>query len=1673
MQIIEKQKHDLNDANFHINILATALGSIPNRCHFYPIIFDLGEPLNAKKMIGSTLNHEFYDCGYKLGVTGDLQKYPAIMNDNMRYRYLLNSFVWTPVTLHSLLFPATYVDDCKAVYHFMNYVRDENYNNRSDFEKYQSYSNTRAVTFLRLFEENETGIQLKQNGKIFAVNTLNIYVQDQWKDNLDGALIDIFQEIAQATAYEQYLLRVFTQIEREYNEIKKIYQPPTAENSPIIKHIISVQDAQSKICVNPLPTIQQYKNFRTNLQLAAFEAKKDNNDDDDDDDDDENKPFIDILTNHSDALDSLELFPFFIRCYQIFSNALWKKIRRNDFNKPFLEVIHNLFLKKRITQKSYENICKLYEDFTVKFNQLAKTLDSINYECEEIQIPKIERDTFISTILSIREASVDGIINILKALYNHQDKVLLAIDDYSYINQSLTSDGLYFDKTNTANSAELQPLAYQQSSKLSIINCSNQNISQWIDQVCLSHRFINKATQKITFKDDKNKNIITMINHDAITFDFERIEQECIQFVSGTSFLKVGEFREPIQTIEDITEAAQIKDEITASIIHDNSNTSDQEFAQLELLDDPVAKLYWIVNKNEKLKEKKHIIKDISCELESKTRKKLLLPNTKKYTENDVISLCKSLTELIIIIVSQNKTNERIRKAKTKKLNQAFKILNVQYPDHVRTTLCNVPCNSLIPFCKFMLQEIYYKKQWLFQKENMTSEFLPDQSKFYSELNNEFESKDIQFSNDKLPIIEDILQKLTAKKSNQWLINIESQPQSNLLEVLTNNNNCTDLRNKYSHYKKIIHLIVCPSLNVGQLQLFRQWLYALCGNINVRNQIENPYKQEKNKLSNSLEDDSFSEYYKEKLPIKIDGRTQQNNHLHVSDVGDIPFSSDVDLQMNDKDNDNHDIYGDDDDDEMENFRFSDTPDLSPYPEIDVDGEIEQQFTPINGISNEKNNCWLSSILQCYSNNKLMIDKCKFLVERIEKENSFVIQFYNILTNLQNDIDGKSNTIRIIDLYTDIIFSYNKSIEDQGKQNEISPLEVSKYQDVREFQYSIFPAVLKSKLKQASFVLFSRFCLYRSITIYHCCKTTKTEQINTLSMLVEKPCSLEDLLQNFSSGKCSDECRNCKMYEIVHQKIKIETNTLMEFTIPISFERTAENIPIDLPLNYPIDVSYLFYIDSEEHDIEVQGIINSAVHYVDYSEYPIEKKKDIQVYQKLTGHYFASICKTTGDDREWFRADDSYVKAIDSKEINTSEIVLAYLTIKPTLCKKPLPSPLVMNRHSNNQQNISREQNPLPTPNTPEVRGERISDPRPYHSEKPSSHPNRMEPGSSSAVPIQYQNSNSPSRNVEPSPPSSPQVQQQGPFRVNSPASPLGSYSSQENISAGNHVPGTFAAPNQQMNYPANVNPQGVGSFGNNTPPQQRQNPFNPSASVVQPGGYVGNNPRPFTGSNSTILPPTSNNVWQTQQPNAPQQPNQWQMNQNQNQQANQFYQPQNNPQQYQNQQYQNMQQQQRQQLNQQQNNQWSQMNQQQNNQNQQQFNQQYNQNQRNLQQYPNQQNNQNQNQRNPQQYPNQQYQNQQNNPNAQQQFNQQYNQMNPQFQAQFRNQQFNPQQYPNQQYQNQQQYQYQQQQQRQQLNQQPNQWSQMNQNQYQQRGPNSPQINQNNQPNQNYGRQNK
>ena len=317
---------------------------------------------------------------------------------------------------------------------------------------------------------------------------------------------------------------------------------------------------------------------------------------------------------------------------------------------------------------------------------------------------------------------------------------------------------------------------------------------------------------------------------------------------------------------------------------------------------------------------------------------------------------------------------------------------------------------------------------------------------------------------------------------------------------------------------------------------------------------------------------------------------------------------------------------------------------TPFP---YDFYINYQiFVPINGISNEKNNCWLSSVLQCFSNNKLMVDKCEFIVRTLENTNIFFNQFYNILTDLQNNIDeSPSKTIRIIDFYTDIIFTYNQSVKDQGKQKDTLLLEISKQLDVIEFQQTIFPTVLRSKLKSASFALFSKLCLNRSLTIDYFCKPSETEQIIILPMVVKKPCSLEDLLQNFSSGEYSDE--------IVSRRIRIDNNRDYEFTIPISFERTADNILIDLPLNFPIDVSSLFCTDSKEHEIEARGIINSVVHH-----------------QTATGHYFATICKTNSFNyREWFRADDGYVKHVDPKEIDTSEIVLAYLTITPKLmCK---------------------------------------------------------------------------------------------------------------------------------------------------------------------------------------------------------------------------------------------------------------------------------------------------------------------------------------------------------------------------------------------------------------------
>ena len=1175
-----KQKHDLNDANFHINILATTLGSIPTRCHFYSIIFRL-PMLKGKKMIGSTLNHEFYECGFKLGVGGKLQSCPAIMNDDIRYRYLLNSFVWTPVTLHALLFPDTFAVNCKA----LNWI-DENSINRT--ENYQAYSSE----FLRLFEEHETGIQLKQNGKIFAVNTLNIYVQDQWKENLDSALVDIFRDTTSAITYEQYLLRIFKQIEREYNNIKKPYQPSIAKNSPIIKHIFSVQDAQSNICVNPLPTMQQYKNFRSNLQLALEVNKREDN----------KQPFIDILLFHAEILDLLQLFPFFICCYQIFTNALWKKISRNDFNKPFLQVIQQLtFDKEMITEKHYEELCKSYEAFTVEFNKLCTHLDKLNFENKKIDVPKIDKQTTISTILSVtkeKNQSSNVIMRVLSILCSHQNTILNSIQD-----RPLAKSGLYFDTENTPYSNEIISFLHQQSSKLSVTS-TNQNITQWIEQVCLNHRFIDKQ---------QNDQIYSMINRNEISFDFERIEQECMQFISGASFLTVDNFQQIILPIEDITEITQINDEITAAI-GININASDEIFARLELLDDPVVKLYWLINCNEE------ILKSLSpmfSEKIDKYKKRLKTKRyVKNYTENEIIALCKALTELILIIISQYKNNQKKREQTSKKiLHKSFADLNIIYPKSFKSNLCNVPTSSLIPYCNYILQEFYYKKQWLFQNANMTHEFTKKQSKFYANLEEKF--IDFKFSTDRLPIIEDILEKLTPNNSNEWLNSLENQDHESLLKAL---HGCDDLLNKHAeNYSNLIQLIVIESLKVSQIQVFRQWLFALCGNITVRNLAHSPKKQEN--FENNSNDGIMNpcDYYNEKLPCRIDGKSYQNQ-----------FSTSEILK---KENEPQRKIG----------GLSDDYDR-PFP---YDFYINYQiFVPINGISNEKNNCWLSSVLQCFSNNKLMVDKCKFIVKKLENTNLFFNQFYNILTDLQNNIDeSPSKTIRIIDLYTDIIFTYNQFVKDQGKQKDTLPLEISKQLDVIEFQQTIFPTVLRSKLKSTTFTFFSTLCLNRSLTIDYFYKPSETEQIIILPMVVEKACSLEDLLQNFSSGEYSDE--------IVSRRIRIDNNRDYEFTIPISFERTADNILIDLPLNFPIDVSSLFCTDSKEHEIEAQGIVNSVVHH-----------------QTATGHYFATICKTNSNNyREWFRADDGYVKHVDPKEIDTSEIILAYLTITPKLmCK---------------------------------------------------------------------------------------------------------------------------------------------------------------------------------------------------------------------------------------------------------------------------------------------------------------------------------------------------------------------------------------------------------------------
>eukprot|EP00339_Tiarina_fusa_P029636 CAMPEP_0117042182 /NCGR_PEP_ID=MMETSP0472-20121206/29395_1 /TAXON_ID=693140 ORGANISM="Tiarina fusus, Strain LIS" /NCGR_SAMPLE_ID=MMETSP0472 /ASSEMBLY_ACC=CAM_ASM_000603 /LENGTH=501 /DNA_ID=CAMNT_0004753361 /DNA_START=684 /DNA_END=2186 /DNA_ORIENTATION=+ len=291
-------QYDLSDCNFLVNVLAATMGSVPEKTHFYRSIFNLPS-LTTKKMPGSTLNREFYDCGYKYLPDnkggGGLESFPDIMNDQMRYRCLLNAFVWVPVFWGSVIFPEKFVENCKAVYHFMNYVRDEVRQNRSEYTTYREYATSRAFTFLTLFEQNEEGIQLKQNGKLFAVNVLDLYVRDQWKGE-NPALRDIFQIRAEVKPYEDYLLSLFTTVAKNYGEYKKCYQGVIQPGSPL-QILSETQENQSKVVLNPVASLPQYQSFRAQHKGEHAE--------DEDDDDDKAGTISDKLSRLANSLDLL------------------------------------------------------------------------------------------------------------------------------------------------------------------------------------------------------------------------------------------------------------------------------------------------------------------------------------------------------------------------------------------------------------------------------------------------------------------------------------------------------------------------------------------------------------------------------------------------------------------------------------------------------------------------------------------------------------------------------------------------------------------------------------------------------------------------------------------------------------------------------------------------------------------------------------------------------------------------------------------------------------------------------------------------------------------------------------------------------------------------------------------------------------------------------------------------------------------------------------------------------------------------------------------------------------------------------------------------------------------------------------------------------------------------
>ena len=1245
-------KYDFVDGHYLFNLLATALGSKPDQCHFYPIIFNLAQ-LNAHKMIGSAYNHEFYDCGYRLE-GNRLDNNAGIMNDNKRFRALTNSMVWAPIVWNSILFPNQYVTNCKTVYHLMNYVQDENRGGRSEYKQYQEYANSRGFTFLRLFEQDPDAIQRKMDWKLTVSISLFDYLQEQWNNNTNYALKSYLKNKEDVKAYENYLLNLFTQSDEKYQQIKKIYQTSIEPNTPLA-NIDLIQQKQVEFISSPFTITQLFSNYVTSLKGNQSS----------------NLLVFNQLRKLEDQINLIKEIPFLVSCYIIFNEILYGKIKQKDFYTPFQDVLNSLTDENQISMEQKQTILQLFEQFMKKYNNLSENIQNVQFECGDAVLPKIEMDqSFPATILSTDETNdVDSIYKAMKHLLENVQGEILSIlknnhsissddsdsdsdDDFHMMKIEkqnpkfeLENHGFYFDLFTIESNGNIPALSYQFENNLSIISTGNENISTWLENLIKFHRISNKRIGNSNF-----------VYRDSIEFNLIEIERQCIQLLSGIPSYLAESIRKPLLSREKLI--------------------SDKQMQLTKPLEDSISKIINQANINEDYNIQSLLTKLNECSIEFINKYSVKIPSNAfialnkfyQQEEQKILSVIEILTEILQNIITDESSNE-------KQIDPDQNI--IKYIDSITITkktafkqfksrIKKLSLKNIISLIQFILK-VYQLHLWKFSKkiQALHIDLNEEQENNLSKSFKYFISLNEKSNHDYLQAIRYFLDCLMNEKSEIFKCieqNSSKNISSSMILILKNDKkfNSSFLKefseklfsNKLDHANNFLSLVLPESIKIGNFAFYQNWLHSLSGKL-ILSQTKR--KQE---LSNKQKS------YIEKIPKKINKsktdellKEQQQNSNENTEYQSLDEDEKLWMHTNIYENENE---NENDEQHHSDVIMNDIPSSSASgpsfdyrslknPIINHSSSLQSysKAGEIRGILNERQNGWLSSVLQCLASNSIFVSTLDTICSKFlkpENENEFIKKLYRIIQeiNYSDEIENSDvNIVSIRNLLSIKIRSNSISLEEFARDN---PRKL----------YSQLPNLLSENLqaipKRLLKLVFSQIV---EIKCENCSSIIATEEHSLLNIPISSTkCNFYSILNNyFGSGKKDPniQCKTCDGDFSFERKLKLQNKE--KFLLSIALKNDdGHGIHIKLPRDSCDFDIFDFCVPHSDKSPLDDKIINASLFSTVHS-----------VTNNFMTHFTSTVRDATNPN-EWFDIDDSQIIKLNSQTIKDNNACLLFFFV---------------------------------------------------------------------------------------------------------------------------------------------------------------------------------------------------------------------------------------------------------------------------------------------------------------------------------------------------------------------------------------------------------------------------